>query len=162
MLLYALLALFVAVVAAAQMGMLSGRSPSDLGVKQGRLKALSNTPNSVSSQADLYPDHPQRADALIEALPLKNGDASASVQALVAALLSFPGVTVVEQQHDYVRAQAQTPWLKFVDDMEFWVNPQRQVIDLRSASRMGRKDFGVNRQRIEALRKAYLAGRSAP
>lgn len=162
MLFYSLLALMVAVVAAAQMGMLSGRPPSDLGVKQGRLKAPSNTPNSVSSQADLYPDHPQRADALIEALPLKHGDASASVQALVAALLSLPGVTVVEQRHDYVRAQAQTPWLKFVDDMEFWVNPERLVIDLRSASRMGRKDFGVNRQRIEALRKAYLAGQTAP
>lgn len=162
MLLYALLALMVAVVAAAQMGMLSGRPPSDLGVKQGRLKAPSKTPNSVSSQADLYPDHPRRADAMIEALPLKHGDASASVQSLVAALLSLPGVSVVEQRHDYVLAQAQTPWLKFVDDMEFWVNPERQVIDLRSASRLGRKDFGVNRQRIEALRKAYLVGQTAP
>jgi uncharacterized protein (DUF1499 family) len=156
-LVYALLALIVAVVVAAQMGMLMGRQPPDLGVKQGRLKAPSNTANSVSSQAALYPDHPQRAYALIEALPLKNGDASASVQALVAALSSMPGVTVIEQRHDYVYAQAQTPWLKFVDDMEFWVNPERQVMDVRSASRIGRKDLGINRQRVEALRKAYLA-----
>ena len=161
MLVYALLALIVAVVAAAQLGMLAGRLPTDLGVKQGRLKAPSNTPNSVSSQADLYPDHPQRAYAFVEALPLKNGDASASVQALVNALSSLPGVSVVEQRHDYVRAQAQTSWLKFVDDMEFWVNPERQVIEIRSASRTGRKDFGVNRQRVEALRKAYLAGQQA-
>ena len=161
MLVYALLALIVAVVAAAQLGMLAGRLPTDLGVKQGRLKAPSNTPNSVSSQADLYPDHPQRAYAFVEALPLKNGDASASLQALVAALSSLPGVSVVEQRHDYVRAQAQTSWLKFVDDLEFWVNPERQVIEIRSASRTGRKDFGVNRQRVEALRKAYLAGQQA-
>ena len=160
MLVYALLALIVAVVAAAQLGMLAGRLPTDLGVKQGRLKAPSNTPNSVSSQADLYPDHPQRAYAFVEALPLKNGDASASLQALVAALSSLSGVSVVEQRHDYVRAQAQTSWLKFVDDLEFWVNPERQVIEIRSASRMGRKDFGVNRQRIESLRKAYLAGQA--
>ncbi|MGS5087243.1 DUF1499 domain-containing protein [Hydrogenophaga sp. A37] len=161
MLVYVLLALIVAAVAAAQMGMLSGRQPPDLGVKQGRLKAPSNTPNSVSSQADLYPDHPQQAYAFIEALPLKHGDASVSVQALVAALSTLSGVTVVEQRHDYVRVEAQTPWLKFVDDLEFWVNPERQVIDIRSASRLGRKDFGVNRQRIEALRKAYLAGQAA-
>jgi uncharacterized protein (DUF1499 family) len=45
--------------------------------------------------------------------------------------------------------------------MEFWVNPERQVIEVRSASRLGRKDFGVNRQRIEALRRAYLAGSDA-
>lgn len=159
-LVYALLTLIVAFLAAAQMGMLTGRQPVDLGVKQGRLKAPSNTPNSVSSQADLYPDHPLRSDALIEALPLKHGDASASVQALVAALSSLPGVSVVEQRHDYVHAEARTPWLKFVDDMEFWVNPERQVIEVRSASRMGRKDFGVNRQRVEALRKAYLAGQA--
>jgi uncharacterized protein (DUF1499 family) len=156
-LVYALLALIVALLAAAQMGMLSGRQPADLGVKQGRLKAPSNTPNSVSSQADLYPDHPQLANAMIEALPLKHGDASASVKALVNALSSLQGVSVVEQRHDYVHAEAQTPWLKFVDDMEFWVNPERQIIEVRSASRMGRKDFGVNRQRIETLRKAYLA-----
>lgn len=156
-LVYALLTLIVALLAAAQMGVLSGRPPTDLGVKQGRLKAPSNSPNSVSSQADLYPDHPQRSHALIEALPFKNGDASASVQALVAALSSLQGVSILARRHDYVHAEAQTPWLKFVDDMEFWVNPERQVIEVRSASRMGRKDFGVNRQRIEALRKAYLA-----
>ena len=67
---------------------------------------------------------------------------------------------VVEQRHDYVHAEARTPWLKFVDDMKFWVNPERQVIEVRSASRMGRKDFGVNRQRVETLRKAYLAGQA--
>lgn len=161
MLVYALLALVVALLAAAQMGMLTGRQPADLGVKQGRLKAPSNTPNSVSSQADLYPDHPQRAEAMIEALPLKHGDASASVQALVTALSSLQGVSIIEQRHDYVHAEAQTPWLKFVDDMEFWVNPERQVIEVRSASRMGRKDFGVNRLRIEALRRTYLADSAA-
>lgn len=162
MLLFTLLALIIAVLVAAQLGLLSGQPPSDLGVKNGRLKAPSDTPNSVSSQAEMHPEHPQRAYASIDALPLKGGDAPASVQALVAALSLLPGVSVVEQRHDYVLALAQTRWLKFVDDMEFWVNPERQVIEVRSASRMGRKDFGVNRQRIEALRKAYMASQVAP
>jgi len=77
--------------------------------------------------------------------------------ALLAALQGLPGISVVEQRPDYIYAQAQTPWLKFVDDLEFWVNPQLGVIDVRSASRLGREDFGVNRQRIEAIRAAYLA-----
>ena len=68
-----------------------------------------------------------------------------------------PGIEVVEQRPDYLYAQAQTRWLKFVDDLEFWVNPASGVIELRSASRIGRKDFGVNRQRVEAIRAAYLA-----
>ncbi|MDP2415874.1 MAG: DUF1499 domain-containing protein, partial [Hydrogenophaga sp.] len=54
-------------------------------------------------------------------------------------------------------AQAQTRWLKFVDDMEFWVNPAGGVMDVRSASRLGREDFGANRKRVEELRAAYLA-----
>ena len=57
----------------------------------------------------------------------------------------------------YVRAEAQTRWLKFTDDLEFWVNPEHQVIELRSASRLGQMDFAANRNRIEALRSAYLA-----
>jgi len=142
---------------AAQGGSLRGTQPTDLGVKDGRLKAPSLTRNSVSSQAALYPDHPQITYAQIEPLPLKNGGAVASVAALSAALQSLPGVSVVDQQPDYLYAQAQTRWLKFVDDLEFWVNPVAGVLELRSASRLGREDFGANRQRIEAVRAAYLA-----
>jgi uncharacterized protein (DUF1499 family) len=142
---------------AAQGGALRGTQPTDLGVKDGRLKAPSATRNSVSSQAALYPEHPQKGSASIEPLPLKNGDAVASLTALSKALQSVPGVTVVDQQADYVYAQAQTRWLKFVDDMEFWANPATGVVELRSASRLGREDFGANRERIEAVRTAYLA-----
>ncbi|GAB2902908.1 hypothetical protein GCM10027046_35250 [Uliginosibacterium flavum] len=45
-----------------------------------------------------------------------------------------------------------TPWLKFVDDLELWFDPAKQVVQVRSASRVGRKDFGINRQRVESLR----------
>lgn len=157
MLAYALVASVVALLVAAQLGLLAGRQPSDLGVTKGRLKAPSVTPNSVSSQAHLYPDHPQRAYSAMEPLPLKGGDPDASLRSLAAVLSSVPGVSVVERRPDYVYATAQTRWLKFVDDIEFWVNPERQVIELRSASRLGRKDFGVNRQRMDNLRAAYLA-----
>lgn len=157
MLAYALVAACVALVVAAQLGLLAGRQPSDLGVKQGRLKPPSATPNSVSSQANLYPDHPQRAYAATEPLPLKGGDPSASLKALAEVLYLVPGMSVVEQRPDYLHVTAQTRWLKFVDDLEFWVNPEGQVIELRSASRLGRKDLGVNRQRMDGLRAAYLA-----
>lgn len=142
---------------AAQGGALRGTQPTDLGVKDGRLKAPSLTRNSVSSQAALYPDHPQTTYAKIEPLPLKNGDAAASFLALTSALQLVQGITVVDQRPDYLYAQAETRWLKFVDDLEFWVNPAAGVVELRSASRLGREDFGANRQRIEAVRSAYLA-----
>jgi uncharacterized protein (DUF1499 family) len=149
------LALPILLVMAGQLGLLQGQRPVDLGVTNGRLKGLSMTPNCVSTQALLYPEHPQRAYAYIEPLPLKQDSASTSMAALAQVLQAMPGVTVVEQKPDYIYAQAQTTWLKFTDDMEFWVNPTAQVIDMRSASRLGRKDFAANRNRLEAVRAAY-------
>ena len=46
--------------------------------------------------------------------------------------------------------------MRFVDDVEFWYDPATQAIAVRSASRIGRKDFGVNRARIEAIRGQLL------
>jgi uncharacterized protein (DUF1499 family) len=155
--LYILAGILVLAVLLVQVGVLRGSRPADIGVSNGRLKPPSPTPNSVSSQAALYPDHPQRAYAEIAPLPLKNASGPASLQAVAAALGAMPGVTVVEQRPDYLYAQAETRWMKFTDDLEFWFNPARGVIELRSASRLGRKDFGVNRERIEAIRAAYLA-----
>ena len=154
---YIVLAAIVLALVAAQVGLLSGQRPGDLGVKDGRLKPPSVTRNSVSSQAALTPDHPQRAYAAIDPLPFKAGGAAASMKALETVLGSMPGTTIVEQRPDYLYAQAQTRWLKFVDDVEFWANPASNAIELRSASRLGREDFGVNRQRIEKIRAAYLA-----
>ena len=155
--LYIVLAAIVLALVAAQVGLLSGQQPSDRGVKAGRLKPPSGTRNSVRSQAALMADHPQRAYASIDPLPFKAGGAAASMKALEVVLGTLPGVTIVEQRPEYLYAQAQTRWLKFVDDVEFWANPASNVIELRSASRLGREDFGVNRQRIEKIRAAYLA-----
>ena len=144
------------VVIAGQAGLLGGQRP-ELGVVDGRLQPPSPTPNSVSSQTHLHPGHPQAAYAAVDPLPLKAAGAAASLRVLVGVLQAMSGVTVVEQKDNYVRAQAQTRWLKFIDDLEFWIDPQQARIEVRSASRLGRKDFGVNRARLEAIRAAYLA-----
>lgn len=156
-LLYSSLGLAAALLVAGQVGLFAGQPPTGLGPHGDRLLPPSDTPNSVSSQADLYPEHPQRVYALIEPFPLRQGDAAASLAALAAVLRTMPGITLVESGPDYLRAEAQTRWLKFVDDLEFWFNPANGVIELRSASRLGRKDFGENRRRVDAIRAAYLA-----
>ena len=155
-LLLVVLALPILLVVAGQFGLLQGQRPGDLGVADGRLKGLSDTPNCVSSQASLYPGHPQSQYAAIDPLPLLQQDAQLSMKTLSKVLRAMPGVTVIEQRPDYIYAQAHTRWLKFTDDVEFWVNPAKQAIDLRSSSRLGRKDFSANRNRIEAVRAAYI------
>jgi uncharacterized protein (DUF1499 family) len=148
----ALLALVAVTVLAGQLGLLSGKTPDGLGVKDGRLKPPSKTENSASSQAALYPDHPMRAYAEVAPLAL-NGDGPATMARLSKLLQGMPGVKIVQDKGDgYLYVQCTTPLMKFVDDLELWFDPVNQVVQVRSASRVGRKDFGVNRQRVEMLR----------
>ena len=153
------LALLVVVLAlvliiAGQMGLLAGKAPSRLGVTDGRLKPPSSTPNSVSSQASLYPDHPQQAYAAIAPLTFK-GDGEAAIKQLAQVLTQMPRTVIVTQNADYLYAQSTTALLKFTDDVEFWLDKPNHVIQVRSSSRLGRKDFGVNRARVEAIRAAF-------
>ena len=145
------LAMVGLVLVAARLGAFSGRPPGDLGVRDGRLKPPSSTPNSVSSQADLYPDHPQRAYALIEPFPLE-GAPAAAMSAWAARIAAQPGARIVEQRDDYLRAEFTTAWMRYVDDVELWADPAAGVIHVRSASRLGHGDLGLNRRRVEALR----------
>lgn len=149
---FALGLLVLAVWLAGQLGLLSGSMPTDLGVKEGRLKQPSKTPNSVSSQAALWPDHPQREYAGIAALALRGGDGAATLARLQQLVAAYPGAKLIRSQDGYFYAQFTTRWLKFTDDAEFWLDPAAGVIEVRSASRLGSKDQGVNRERIEALR----------
>ena len=148
--------LALALFLAGQLGLLRGSMPKHLGVNEGKLKRPSETPNSVSSQADLWPDHPQRDYARIAPFALRSGDASATLARLQQLVEDHPGAKLVTSSEGYLYAQFTTRWLKFTDDVEFWLDPGAGVIQVRSASRLGRKDLGVNRARIEALR-AQLA-----
>ena len=149
-----LIALPVVLVLAGQLGLLSGQAPDDLGVQAERLKAPSLTRNSVSSQAALHPNHPQLSYAQIAPLPML-GTPQDSMVLLQRALDTQPGVRIVTSKEGYVRATATTRWMGFVDDLEFWLNPTQAVIEVRSASRLGREDFGANRARLERIRLAY-------
>lgn len=141
---------------AGQLGLLAGTPLRDLGVHDGKLARPSETANSVSSQAGLWPDHPQREYAGIAPLALR-GDGPATIAKLEALMRSEPGARIVESRADYLYVQYTTRVLKFVDDVEFWFDPVAGVIQVRSASRVGRRDFGVNRQRVEALRARLAA-----
>ena len=155
-LLGSILLLAVALLIAGQLGLLQGREPGRLGVSDGRLKPPSKTENSVSSQAALHQGHPMQQGAMIDALPLR-GTAAEAMAKLGELLRSLPGASVVTQRDDYLYAQFKSRWMGFVDDVEFWADPAAGVIQLRSASRLGRKDFGVNRARIEDIRTRLAA-----
>ncbi len=155
-LLIGVVVLVAAAVLAGQLGLLQGKAPANLGVRDGRLKPPAQTPNSVSSQAALYPDHPRREFAQIEPLPLK-GDGPATLARLRGIVEAMPGARVVKSEPAYLYAQFTTPLMKFVDDVEFWFDPAASVVQVRSASRIGHGDRGLNRARVEAIRAQMAA-----
>jgi uncharacterized protein (DUF1499 family) len=63
------------------------------------------------------------------------------------------GATVIRQDGAYLYAEYRTKRMKFVDDLELLYDAKAGAFHVRSASRLGRRDFGVNRARVEALRK---------
>ena len=141
----------IAALGAGQAGLLKGKPPGQLGVRDGRLRPPSPTPNSVSSQAGLYLAAGQRTYASVEPLPLR-GSGPQTIAKLKAIVESMAGAEVVKSEPDYLYAQYTTRLMKYVDDVEFWFDPAKQVIQVRSASRLGSRDFGVNRARVDAIR----------
>lgn len=128
--------------------LLAGSPPAALGVRDGRLAPCPTSPNCVSSQA---------ADADHRIVPLAyKGSPADTLAKLARVIAAQPGATIVAQHHGYLYATFQTPLMGFVDDVEFVVDPARSVIDVRSASRVGYRDFGINRKRIETLRAAFM------
>ncbi len=158
-LLWVVAGLVVAVLVAGQLGLLKGKAPTDLGLKNGRLKPPAMNPNSVSSQASQHPDHPFRAYADIAPLTY-TGDGAAAFARATQIVKGMPGTTVIDEKPGYLYAQCETRWLKFTDDLELALDESARVIHVRSASRLGRSDMGVNRARAEAIRAAMASGQA--
>lgn len=147
------LALTLLAVIAGQMGFLRGTAPADLGVRDGRLKPPSKAPNSVTSQAALWPGHPQQAYATIAPLAVR-GDGPATMARIEALMKTWPGAELVTRRDGYLHVAVTTRVMKYTDDVEFWFDATAGVVQVRSASRLGESDFGTNRARIEAVRTA--------
>lgn len=126
----------------------------ELGVENGRLKPLRNTPNCVSTQAS---DLEKR----VEPLPFAD-NLEKTMAALKAAVHSYGHEKILEETDTYLRVVFTTPTLRFKDDAEFWLDVENQVVHFRSAARAGKSDLGMNRKRYEKLRELYLPGTVSP
>lgn len=155
-LLLLVLGLPILAVLAGQMGLLTGKPPADLGISEGKLKRPSKTRNSVSSQADLWPAHPQASYARIAPLALV-GDGPATLARLKAIVLATSGAQVQKEEPGYLYATFNTPLMKYTDDVEFWFDAAAGVVQVRSASRLGAEDFGANRKRVEKIRQQLVS-----
>ncbi len=120
--------------------------PSNLGVTAGKLAPCPDSPNCVSTQAD---DEGHR----IAPIPFTGTTADAMTK-IKQALAALPRARIIMESADYLHVECTSLIFRFVDDVEFYIDEPNQVIHARSASRVGRGDLGVNRQRMDAIRAA--------
>lgn len=126
--------------------------PEGVGLPGNQLAPCPNKPNCVSTIA-------ADADHAIEPFPLADTE-QRTMELLASSVSELPNSRSVLSKDNYLHFEVRSSLLRFVDDVEFLIDPEKNVVQVRSASRVGRSDFGVNRKRIEELRKRYEAALS--
>ena len=117
----------------------SGTRPNNLGVKDGKLAPCPGSPNCVSSQSE---------DAQFKIDPLP----PVTIADLKTIVANMERTTIIEETDNYLYAEFKSKLMGYVDDVEFYLDSDANVIQVRSASRLGKSDLGVNRKRIEEIR----------
>ena len=129
--------------------MMSAKPPTGLGVRAGKLSPCPDSPNCVGSQD---------ADDAHAVAPLKFTGALADARtALKQIVIGMPRTKLVAEEERYLRFECRSAVFRFVDDLEFCFDESERVIHVRSASRVGHSDLGVNRRRVEAIHAAFAA-----
>ena len=123
------------------------RKPESLGVVDGRLAECPSSPNCVSTQTAL-----ERHG--MAPIPF-SGSAEEAMQRVRKVIAGMPRARIVTAEGDYLHVEFRSAVFRFVDDVEFLVDPDEKVIHFRSASRVGYSDLGVNRRRMEQIRAAF-------
>jgi len=118
--------------------MFSGTRPDNLGVKDGRFAPCKPTPNCVSSQAD-------PADKEHYIAPIAY---TGTMPELRRAVESMTRATVIREDGSYLYAEYKSALMGYVDDVELLLDEKARLVHVRSASRVGRSDLGVNAARI--------------
>jgi len=139
----------IEIIGGQPMGLFAGSRPADLGFNNSKFKPVSRRPNNVSSQAD-------KSDPLHYIEPISfSGDSASAWKKIVNIVKAEPRVTVVNNSENYLYAEFKSALMGYIDDVEFALDAKASVIHARSASRLGEKDFSVNRKRIETIRAAF-------
>lgn len=124
------------------------KSGAAAGLADGRLTPCPGKPNCVCSE------YPQDSNHAIEPIVLQGASVAVAMDRL-KGIIEVQGGRVVSEREDYLAATFTSRLFGFVDDLELRSDPEAGVIHLRSASRVGTSDFGVNGRRVDDIRKAF-------
>ena len=109
------------------------------------LAGCPDRPNCVSSKAH------DKGHA-VEPFHIK-GDPIKAWEAVSDIIKDMSRITIVKMTDRYLHAECKSRLFRFIDDLELHLDPSANVIEIRSASRTGYYDLGVNRMRVSHLRQ---------
>lgn len=113
-----------------------------------RLEPCPASPNCVSSESTL----PRQS---VDPFLFTDADPDQAVQALRRALAEFDLGVITSDDGVHLKVEFKTRFFRFVDDLDFLIDPDLKIIKVRSAARIGFYDFGKNRRRLEQIRAAF-------
>jgi uncharacterized protein (DUF1499 family) len=126
----------------------AGQPPVNLGIHNNQLTDCPAKPNCINSQA---------IDENHTTIPfMYQGKKETAFKHLKKAIESFKRITIIVEKDNYLHIEFKSAIMGFIDDVEFYF-PEEKVIHVRSASRLGYSDFGVNQKRVEQLRERFVA-----
>lgn len=141
--------LLFALVVSVMLASCSGSRPANLGITDGNLAPCPESPNCVSSQST---DKKHFID------PLGYDGLLAEARGkLVSIIQSTKRSRIISQENTYIHAEYTSALFRFIDDVEFYFDDTAKTIHVRSASRVGYSDLGVNRKRIESIRSVFTS-----
>jgi len=119
------------------------------GATNGRLSPCPKSPNCVSSLSEDKSHY-------VEPLRYKVSQ-DETREKLISVINSMKRSEIVTAKTNYIHATFKSALFGFVDDVEFSFDDERKIIDVRSASRTGYSDLGVNRRRVEEIRRRFMS-----
>jgi len=129
----------------------TGKMPK-LGIVNGQLMQCPTTPNCVNSQSKGNTHYIEPIITAGTSLDVKNN--------ILKILNELERSKIIKVENNYIRAEFTSKLFGFVDDVEFYfpdTKSNKMIVHVRSASRVGHSDFGVNRKRIEQIRSKFKA-----
>jgi uncharacterized protein (DUF1499 family) len=139
--------IFIVMVSMAVVAGCTSGKPRGLGMQDGKLLPCPSTPNCVSSQS-------RNSTHFVSPLRFE-GTAAEAKKGLISVVTSMKRTRMVSEKKNYLHMEYRSAFFRFVDDVEFLIDNKNKLIHIRSASRVGYSDLGVNRRRAEKIRKRF-------
>lgn len=137
----------IIVILGTAMMLKNSKLPKNLGVDNGKLSELPNSPNGVSSQTS-------QADKLVDAIKYK-ASADLTREKIKESCIEFANAKLEEENESYMRFVFTTGKMKYNDDVEFFFDDKNELVHYRSNSRVGYSDMGLNKERYLKIVESY-------